>query len=274
MLAGVHEATPNYTCAYTTADVHETISHAEVKRWLVRLDPDGSGYIDTSEFVDAMLRYITRNTMEAMEGEAAYPPATYVSPAELTGGVAEGAAEAEVDALTQPFVAVDQDGGEGEEEEEEEEAEEAEEEDAEVPEDLLALSWREQQRHIKRRAAKLMGAGALGFLLFADPMVDVLANVGSRVRPAPSHPTPPSPPGPPRLPPHVLEAPTLCNPRCNQPCAIHAATLCLPGLGAALLRSLPTGTPRIQRGRVHRRLQLRCQEEPENHHGLARGARR
>ena len=74
--------------------------------------------------------------------------------------------------------------------------------------------------------------------------------------------------------------PTLCNPRCNpvpstlQPCAIHAATLCLPGLGAALLRSLPTGTPRIQRGRGHRRLQLRCQEEPENHHGLARGARR
>ena len=66
MLAGVHEATPNYTCAYTTADVHETISHAEVKRWLVRLDPDGSGYIDTTEFVDAMLRYITRNTMEAM----------------------------------------------------------------------------------------------------------------------------------------------------------------------------------------------------------------
>ena len=95
MLAGVHEATPNYTCAtpnytcatpnytcaHTTADVHETISHAEIKRWLVRLDPEDSGYIDTSEFVDAMLRYITRNTMEAMEREAAYPPATYVPPA-------------------------------------------------------------------------------------------------------------------------------------------------------------------------------------------------
>jgi len=287
-MAGVHEAKPKPN---PNADVHEDVSHAEVKRWMERLDPDGSGYIETSEFVDAMLLYITTKTIEAMEAEAAEAEAmaaaeaeqgdvdtyldprrpgsmqwlmeeaeeaeadyaAYVPPAELTtlprrtslpltGGAAEGAeaaaaagAEAGADGLTHAFVATDEGRGGsegGEEGEEGEEGDEDEEEDAEVPEELLGLSWQEQQRHIKRRAARLMGVGTLGILLFADPMVEVLANVGSRVRlhlarirvraaGCASSYAPPMrlhPPG--RL---------ACNPTCSrlQPYALHAATLCL-----------------------------------------------
>ena len=50
-----------------------------------------------------------------------------------------------------------------------------------MPEPLLAFSWQEQQRLIQRRAATLIALGGAGLLLFADPWVDALANVGSRV---------------------------------------------------------------------------------------------
>ena len=156
------------------ADLHEPVSHAQLKRWMTRLDPDQSGYIETAEFVDAMLLYITAKTTEEA---AEAPPAAYAPPAEPAKGAVE-AAEAAADA----FVLADEEGGEstgGEEDEEGEEGEE--EEDTEVPEDLLELGWQEQQWHIKARAAKLMGVGTIAILLFADPMVDVLANVGARV---------------------------------------------------------------------------------------------
>ena len=70
-----------------------------------------------------------------------------------------------------------------------------------MPEPLLAFSWQEQQRLIQRRAATLIALGGAG-LLFADPWVDALANVGSRVTR-------------PRARRRATGTATPCHPRCN-----------------------------------------------------------
>ncbi|TYZ62991.1 hypothetical protein PybrP1_007663 [[Pythium] brassicae (nom. inval.)] len=59
-------------------------------------------------------------------------------------------------------------------------ADEEEEEDEVVPEDLAHLSIAEQQRRIKIRAAYMMCIGTALVLIFSDPMVDVLSEVGAR----------------------------------------------------------------------------------------------
>eukprot|EP00930_Biecheleria_cincta_P011011 TRINITY_DN11347_c0_g1_i2.p1 TRINITY_DN11347_c0_g1~~TRINITY_DN11347_c0_g1_i2.p1 ORF type:complete len:585 (-),score=110.89 TRINITY_DN11347_c0_g1_i2:193-1947(-) len=56
---------------------------------------------------------------------------------------------------------------------------EAEEED--MPEDLAALSPAEQQRRIKMRSAYQMSLGTLLVLIFSDPMVDLLSELGKRL---------------------------------------------------------------------------------------------
>ena len=50
-----------------------------------------------------------------------------------------------------------------------------------MPDDLQEMDWQEQQYHIKVRAAKLMGVGTGLILIFSDPMVDVMSNVGTRL---------------------------------------------------------------------------------------------
>jgi len=67
----------------------------------------------------------------------------------------------------------------GELEDDEEQEEAPEEED--IPEDLADLSPEEQQKWLKRRAAMTMGWGTLLVLLFSDPMVDLLAEIGNRI---------------------------------------------------------------------------------------------
>ncbi|CAE7188178.1 unnamed protein product [Symbiodinium microadriaticum] len=56
------------------------------------------------------------------------------------------------------------------------EGEDDEEED--VPEDLADLEPEEQQKRIKTRAAYQMALGTLLVLVFSDPMVDLLAELG------------------------------------------------------------------------------------------------
>ena len=84
-----------------------------------------------------------------------------------------------------------------------------------MPEPLLAFSWQEQQRLIQRRAATLIALGGAGLLLFADPWVDALANVGSRVTR-------------PRARRRATGTATPCHPRCNPlvpSCSPHATRL-------------------------------------------------
>ena len=59
-------------------------------------------------------------------------------------------------------------------------AEDEEEEHEEIPEDLADLSPEEQQKAIKQRAAITMAIGTVFVILFSDPMVDVLNEMGNR----------------------------------------------------------------------------------------------
>lgn len=134
------------------------ITHAEAVHWMERLDPDHSGEIATDELADAMLRYIAEKVREqsSRHGEPSPDPrhaASAVFPA------SEAAAHAAADAA----------------------AEEEDEEEEEMPEDLVDLSPKQQQYMIKKRACLLMGTGTALVLVFSDPMVDVMSNVGERL---------------------------------------------------------------------------------------------
>jgi len=134
------------------ADVNEQVSTEKVKGWMAKMDPSNSGSIDTSEFVDAMLLYITAKAHEQ----------------------SEEADERKKSAILKGDVAPD-------EEEKSSSEDEQEEEDVEMPEDLQQMGWKEQQAHIMKRSAKMMGVGTLIILVFSDPMVDVMSNVGARL---------------------------------------------------------------------------------------------
>jgi Ca2+/Na+ antiporter len=62
--------------------------------------------------------------------------------------------------------------------------EEAEEEE-EIPEDFVDLPPEEQQTRIKFRAFWMMGLGTLLVVLFSDPLVEVLSEVGARTHISP-----------------------------------------------------------------------------------------
>jgi len=61
------------------------------------------------------------------------------------------------------------------------EEEEEEEEEEDIPEDLADLPPEEQQRRLKKRAAVKMGMGTFLVLVFSDPMVDLLSEIGVRM---------------------------------------------------------------------------------------------
>jgi Ca2+/Na+ antiporter len=55
-----------------------------------------------------------------------------------------------------------------------------EEEEEDMPEDLQDLSPEEQQKRVKARAAWMLSVGTLLVLIFSDPAVDVLSEIGKR----------------------------------------------------------------------------------------------
>lgn len=59
------------------------------------------------------------------------------------------------------------------------------EEEEDVPEDFADLPPDEQQTRIKMRAFWMMGLGTLLVIIFSDPMVDVLSEVGTRTNISP-----------------------------------------------------------------------------------------
>jgi len=124
----------------------EDVTPDEAKLWMHRLDPDRSGDIETDQFTDAMLNYISEKAMG--QSSAAVRPAGGGSPGSTVG-----------------------DGSDEEDEEDEEE----------MPEELKHLSPAEQQRLIKRKAFGMMLVGLTLILVFSDPMVDVMSNVGARI---------------------------------------------------------------------------------------------
>jgi Ca2+/Na+ antiporter len=73
----------------------------------------------------------------------------------------------------QKMAAVQQEAGSGDDTQEED--------DEEMPEDLVGMSPDEQQREIKKRAFIKMALGTALVLLFSDPMVDCLSEIGARL---------------------------------------------------------------------------------------------
>merc|ERR550537_839362 len=63
---------------------------------------------------------------------------------------------------------------------EDEDDDDSEEEEEEMPEEFADLPPEQQQRAILKRAFSMMGAGTLLVLVFSDPMVDVLGELGDR----------------------------------------------------------------------------------------------
>jgi Ca2+/Na+ antiporter len=65
-------------------------------------------------------------------------------------------------------------------EEEDNDADDEEDEQEDIPEDLADLTPDVQQRRIFQRSCQMMGFGTILVLIFSDPMVDVLAEIGVR----------------------------------------------------------------------------------------------
>jgi len=133
--------------SHLLADLGEQVSAKQANEWMRRLDPDGSGAISQDEFLDAMLQYVQDESTRTVESERLEEETLRAAGGGLEEDTAVGA----------------EGGGE-----------------VEVPEDVAHLDWHQQQRVIKRRAALLMAVGTGLVLLFSDPMVDVLSNLGAR----------------------------------------------------------------------------------------------
>lgn len=129
-------------------DLGETITRDEAEKWIAAADKDHSGFIEFPELVEAVLRYLLAKYEDESRGQRV----------EMKHVVVD----------SQRSLAIPP--SELDEEEEEEE----------VPEDLADLSIEEQQKHIKIRAAYQLFIGTALVLVFSDPMVDVLSEVGAR----------------------------------------------------------------------------------------------
>jgi Ca2+/Na+ antiporter len=128
------------------ADLNMPNSDEDVAVAFAEADQDRSGFIELAEFAELCWVMCLKMVNEGV----------------ATAVTAEGKME------------------EGTAEDMEEDEEEEEEEDEEMPEDLQDLPPKEQQRRVLLRSLKMMGAGTLLVLLFSDPMVACLSELGVR----------------------------------------------------------------------------------------------
>ena len=135
---------------FSRRDMGENLPVAVLNNRFKKFDKDGSGSIDFAEFVEGTYELLS-NSAEIRSLYAAK-------------GVLNRTASMEP--------SPSKDRKEDEEDEEEEE---------EMPEEFAALSPEEQQYRIKIRSAYMMGLGTFLVLLFSDPMVDVLNEIGVRL---------------------------------------------------------------------------------------------
>jgi len=141
-------------------DLNEGVSDEEFEAILKRIDVDNSGSIDFKEFSTIMKDHLTKK----QGGEKS----------DLQLEVVEDDGKVNVmkeDVEVRPEVEGDGDSSAGEEEEEEEE----------VPDDIAKLPLEKQRSRILFRSCWMMGLGTLIVLLFSDPMVDILSELGNRI---------------------------------------------------------------------------------------------
>jgi len=136
-------------------DFNEKISNEEFELILKRMDADNSGTIDFKEFSTAMKEFLNKKTGG--------------SKSDLQLEVVEDSGEQVRHSLREDSI------------QREDHEEEAEEEEEEIPEDLADLPPKKQRMRILWRSVWMMGLGTLIVLLFSDPMVDVLSELGYRI---------------------------------------------------------------------------------------------
>jgi Ca2+/Na+ antiporter len=134
-------------------DVHENLPKENQKQMFDSADTDNSGFISFEEFVACFMSFALDPTSDLSQDNGPRRKRDAVSMYLGDGTDAEAKAE---------------DDDEGEEEED-------------VPEDLANLSPEEQQKRIKARAFYQMAVGTALVLVFSDPTVDVLAEIGNRL---------------------------------------------------------------------------------------------
>jgi len=130
-------------------------------------DHGGDGKVDFDDFVMLMIKYCNGETSIGNGSVAAFREQTM----SIAGGAVHSrgtaAGEREASSLHRQLLE-----GDGEEEGDSEEEE--------FPEDLQGLSPSEQQKAVKLRAFWMMGVGTVLVLIFADPAVEVLNEIGKR----------------------------------------------------------------------------------------------
>lgn len=137
-------------------DFHESIDPETVDKVFEEVDTDRSGSIEYDEFIAACYNII-KSQEKTKIIEKSQEKTKIIEPERLTRRATE-------------IVGVNILDDDKEEEEEEEE----------VPEDLTALSPKEQQRAIIRRAFSMLIIGTAIVLIFSDPMVEVLSEIAAR----------------------------------------------------------------------------------------------
>jgi len=126
-------------------DMRVNVQKEEMQRLFQLADTDASGYMNFDEFADCI--------------------------ATCSSNIAKGKKTITRGIGLERTVSLAQENEDDDDEEEEEE---------DIPEDLADLPPEVQQQKIFRRACQMMGLGTVLVLIFSDPMVDVLAEIGVR----------------------------------------------------------------------------------------------
>jgi len=136
-------------------DVNENLSREAQWTMFDAADTDESGFISFEEFV-ACFMCLALDSCNDLKQDNFEKRRTRINPGKYLGN-------------------------ENEADEGEDEADDDEEEEEDMPEDLADLEPDEQQKRIKMRSFIWMGAGTLLVLVFSDPMVDLLSEIGLRI---------------------------------------------------------------------------------------------
>jgi len=126
-------------------DLGMNLSDRELQPVFRNFDKDGDNKVDIKEFVEGIIDYITNH--------------------DITNGYAR---DTQTDEAMKVLTEDPADEGDDDDDEEE------------VPEDMVHLSHDEQQRQLWIRASWICGVGTILVVLFSDPMVDVLNELGAR----------------------------------------------------------------------------------------------
>jgi len=157
-------------------DVNESLSREAQVTMFDAADTDQSGFISFEEFVACFMSFALDPCNDLRDHQERRR--TKVNPQKYLVDKDADPQKYLVDKEADNEVTVQRSDVEGESDDEGEDGEDGEED---VPEDLADLEPSEQQKRIKLRALYQMSVGTLLVLVFSDPMVDMLAEIGKRL---------------------------------------------------------------------------------------------